>query len=347
MNKLSLYFLLWLGVIASAMGAQIVPITTTPVVQRPLIVTTLIRGTLESPTVPLIAAETAGQITQIAADEGDSVKKGQLLVKLDSEIYQINLESAQADIPRLNALIANQQLTLKRYQSLVARQSSSQNELDKAKTDLEVLLAELAKTKVKMKEIQYRLDKTQIFSPIAGLVYQRLVSTGDYVQTGTPLFRLVATEQLHARLYVPETLVDRIQAGQAVQLETTVKEQKIDAKVTRLRPMLNPTNRALEILVWFDNLYHWKAGTSVIATLALETRPHALMIPERCIVSRPAGNVVYAVGKGVAKQRPIQTGQRDGEWMEITQGLAVGEKIALEGAVFLTDGATVKEQSNP
>lgn len=345
MIKLTRYFLLGILLIPFVVNAETVPITTTKVLKRPLTVTTTVRGTLESPSVPMIAAETAGRITQIAIDEGDSVKNGQLLAKLDAEIYQINLESVQADVPRLNALIANQQLTLKRHQSLVARQSSSQNELDKARTDLEVLSAELAKVEVKIKEIQYQLDKTQIVSPVTGVVHQRLASVGDYVQPGRALFQIVATEQLYARLFLPETLVDRVQLGQAVQLETTVKEQKINAKVTRVRPMLNPTNRALEAIVWFENVHHWKAGTSVTATLVLETRANARLILERCIVQRPTGMVVYVVEKEIVKQRIIQTGHRDGEWIEIVEGLAGEEILALDGASFLTDGATIKEQS--
>jgi len=179
---------------------------------------------------------------------------------------------------------------------------------------------------------------------VTGLVQQRLVSVGDYVQTGTALFQVVATQQLQARLYLPETLVDQVQLGLAVQLETVAKGQTINAKVSRLRPMLNPADRALEVLIEFDNSHHWKAGTRVTATLILETRENALLIPERCIVQRPAGQIVYTIDKNQAQQRVVETGKRDGEWLEIISGLTAGEVIVLDGASFLTDRAKIKEQ---
>lgn len=341
MLKSMKYYFLFPWLMSWAFAQESVPISTTRVMTRPLAVTTIIHGTLESPSVPMVSAEIAGRVTHLTINEGEAVESGQLLAKLDTEIYQINLENAQADLQRLHALIANQQTTLKRYQNLVARQSSAQSELDQAKTDLAVFLAELEKVKAHLKEIQYQLSKTQIFSPVTGLVQQRLISIGDYVQPGTALFQIVVTQQLQARLYLPETLVEQVQPGLAVQLESL--GQTLKAKVTRLRPMLNAVSRALEILVEFDNAHHWKAGTSVTAKLILETHDHALLIPERSLVPRPGGQVVYLINQGRAQQRLVQTGARDGEWIEVLRGLVAGDPIALDGASFLTEGTLVKE----
>ncbi|NJO15684.1 MAG: efflux RND transporter periplasmic adaptor subunit [Thioploca sp.] len=319
-----------------------VSVTVTQSIRRAVEVTVEVLGDLESLAQPTIAAEISGQVMAINVDEGNPVKQGQTLAELDAKPYQLALAREQAEQQRLQALIKNQELTLERYQNLVQKNASAQSELDKAKTDSAVLQAELAGVQVRLEEAQYNLSKTVITSPVTGTIQRRLVSVGDYLQPGTPLFQIVTTTPLRARLYFPETLAAQIHLSLPVKL--TIPEQTklpVKAAITALRPMLDTRNRALEALAEFDNPGNWKPGYSIKAVVILERRPRAVMVPAGALVRRPAGTVVYRITHNHAKQQVVQTGQRDGEWIEILSGIAAGETIVLDGAGFLTDDVPV------
>ena len=320
-----------------------VSVTVTQSTRRALEVTIEVLGDLESLAQPTIAAEISGQVVAINVDEGNPVKQGQTLAELDAKPYQLALAREQAEQQRLQALIKNQELTLERYQNLVQKNASAQSELDKAKTDSAVLQAELAGVQVRLEEAQYNLSKTVITSPVTGTIQRRLVSVGDYLQPGTPLFQIVTTTPLRARLYFPETLAAQIHLGLPVKL--TIPEQTklpVKAAITALRPMLDTHNRALEALAEFDNPGNWKPGYSIKAVVVLETRPRAVMVPAGALVRRPVGTVVYRITNNRAKQQVVQTGRREGDWIEILSGIAAGETIALDGAGFLTDDVPVR-----
>jgi RND family efflux transporter MFP subunit len=265
---------------------------------------------------------------------------------LDAEGHRIALEQATASIQRIDALIRNQRLTLKRYDELVAQLSTSQSQLDQAKTDLDVLSADLAVAKSRLSEVQYRLSKTRILSPVKGAVQERMVAVGDYVKEGDPLFKVIATDRLQARLYFPEVLARRISVGLSVRLEIGCEDSEGDAcfletEISHVRPMLDATNRSLTALAQFPAEERLRPGSSLMAHVVLKRVESAVLVPERSLVRRPAGTVVYRIQGDRAVQIPVQTGLRDEDWVQIRASLTGGERIALDGAGFLTDGATV------
>lgn len=324
---------------------QAIPITVTTATVSTLEVTITAMGDLESPEKPMIAAEIAGRILNLTVDEGDTVAEGQILAELDTEAYQIQLEQANAELPRLTALINNQQVTLKRFQDLLKQRSVAQSELDKAQTELAISQAQVVGAQARIKEVRYYLAKSQIVNPVNGVVQQRFVSKGDYVKPGDRLFQIVVTDKLRARLFLPETVATQARLDLPVRLSLGLvegtAEPTITATISRLRPMLEPSNRALEVLVDFSNDHHWKPGYSAKGVLVLEQRPNAVLVPETSLVRRPAGEVVYLISENHAKQRVVQTGLRKGELIEILTGLKAGESIALDGAGFLSDGALI------
>lgn len=328
---------------------QAIPITVTMATTSTLEVTITALGELESPEKPMVAAEIAGKILKLTVDEGDAVAQGQPLAELDKEAYQIQLEQANAELQRLTALISNQQVTVKRFQDLLKQRSVAQNELDKAQTDLAISQAQVVGAQAKIKEVHYYLTKSQIVSPVNGIVQQRLVSRGDYVNPGARLFQIVVTDNLRARLFLPETVATQAHLGSPVRLSLGHGEEKteptITATISRLRPMLESTNRALEVLVDFPNDQHWKPGYSAKGIIVLEQRQNAVLIPETSLVRRPAGEVVYLINEDHAKQRVVQTGLRKGDLIEILTGLKAGEKIVMDGAGFLSDGAKINLRS--
>jgi len=331
-----------LFLLAIQISAEAVPVTVIKAKRANLQATTIVQGEIESRIYPHIAAKVSGELMSVKVDEGMRVKKGQLLALIDSEPFEIALERVQADIQRLKALIKNQRRTLQRRQKLVKKKLMAQSQLDEAETDLKLSEAELLSAKARLREARYQLSHTKITSPINGVIQQRLISKGDYANPGKTLFQIVETDSLRARLYLPETLAASIHIGQPVQLQHG--EESSNGKITFLRPMLEQSNRALQALVDFKNQNNWKPGYSITARIVLKTHTQVVVVPQRCLVRRPAGLIVYRIKNNIAKQQVVTTGLQQADLIEITSGIRAGEIVALDGAPYLTEGVKVNIQ---
>ncbi|MBL4868196.1 MAG: efflux RND transporter periplasmic adaptor subunit [Pseudomonadales bacterium] len=321
-------------------STKVTPVTLVKAIQKTMVLTTNVRGDIESPSAPHIAAKVSAEVVSMKVEEGMSVVEGQLLAELDNEAFKIDEESASADIQRMLVLIENQQRIIKRNKELIVKKMISQSTVDNAVTALKQFQAELSSARTKLKKARYQLSHTRITSPVAGVIQQRTVSKGDYVKPGTLLFHIVSTGKLRARLYFPDILVKSIDLGMRV---TLIKgDKKVVGGVSSLRPMLEHGSRALHALVDFENEGNWRPGSSISAEVVLGEHALAIVIPERSLVRRPAGVVVYRLTGDKVSEQIVTVGMKQKGLIEVTSGVSVGDSIVLDGAAWLTDGARVQ-----
>lgn len=328
------------------------PVTSVKIAKGPISLTTRVQGSIESLYAPKIMSKVAAEVIKVLVDEGDSVKENDVLAELDAEGFRLDKIAAEADIRRLDVLLANQRKTLQRDESLTASKLVSEAILDEARAAVDQTQAQLAYAQSRLDKAEYQLSHCQILAPISGVVQQRSISKGDYVNPNSPngstLFQLVDTRHLRARLLFPETLSRQIGIGTQVRL---IKNEpgnrlRLAASISQLRPMLEPGNRALHALVDFDNDLDLRPGESISAEVVLKRQDAALLVPEAALVQRPAGTVVYRLAGGKAEEVRVKTGIRQDGQVELTQvlagHLAEGDELALDGASYLTQGAHVE-----
>ena len=330
---------------ASGPPARAVPIRSAVAEAQTVVVEEQSLGRLEAQRIPDIAAETAGQIRAIQVDAGATVTAGTVLATIDDEAQRLSVESADATVARLQVLLDNQNRTVERLERLSTDRSVAESMVDDAVAQSRALRAQVAEASARARETRRALAKTQVMSPIDAIVQARHVSVGDFVAPGQPLFALVAADALRAYLPFPETLVNTIVPGQAVELSLpTAEAATISATVTDLRPMVGSGTSAVEAIVDVRNPGGWRAGASVRGRVAVETRANSILVPETSVVQRPAGDVVYVIEGETVRQQAVITGVRRKGTVEIREGLAAGTPIAADGAGFLTDGARVRVQ---
>jgi membrane fusion protein (multidrug efflux system) len=303
-------------------------------------------GVVDTLASPTVSAEVAARVAQVLVDIGDPVKKGQLLAVLDTQDLANSRQAAAAEVARVEALLANQQRATERYRELIKQKFIAPLKLDEAESQLAALRAQLAAAQAQSANAGSNLSKARITAPMTGHVDQRMVSPGDFVSVGKPMFQLVAAEKLRVRLPFPEGVVGRIRPGLTVYLSTpAVPDRTVQGKVEEIRPIIGASNRAFEAVVVVANPGDWKPGASVNGAVVVAEHPQAVVVPETSVVLRPAGKVVYLIKDQHAAQRIVQTGLRRDGYTEILSGLAAGETVALDGAGFLTDKALVKVQN--
>ena len=321
-------------------NVTVAPVETTDVVERVRSV-----GTIQALHRIQMAAEVAGTVASIRAEEGDEVAAGDLLATLEEEPFRLAVQRAQAQVGRLEAQIANQRREIERLEKLKERDYSREAELDQARTRLDVLRQELSGAQAELGLRQRDLDKSRLKAPLRATVQERLVAPGDYVRPGDPAYRLAVTHRLKLRFPVPETRLERIRPGLPVTVETPLAPgRSFSGKVKSLLPEVSEDSRNARVLVEMDNPGPLRPGATARAAIRIGTREGALMAPEGCIVARPAGSVVYRVGKDgeSVTEVAVKTGLRQNGRVEIRSGVEAGDRLVKDGAQNLTDGAAIR-----
>ncbi|HET7687547.1 MAG TPA: efflux RND transporter periplasmic adaptor subunit [Candidatus Macondimonas sp.] len=301
-------------------------------------------GRLQSNVDPKIAAEVPGRVLSVAVEAGETVTQGQVLARLDEQDYRLAVERAGAEVRRLEALIAQQQRQVERYQQLVKENFFSANALDEIVTQLAGTREQLAAARTQLAQARKNLDRTAVKAPAAGVIAQRLVSPGDYAGAGNPLFQLSTDQTLRVVLPFPESLGNRLEVGQTLRIHAPMApEERVEVPITEIRPVIGAQNRAIEVLAEIRNPGGWRAGGSVTGEVVLVRRENAVVVPPLALIRRPAGTVVYVITDDQAIERPVTAGVRSADFVEILDGLKGGETIAVEGASYLSDGAKVRQ----
>ena len=178
-----------------------------------------------------------------------------------------------------------------------------------------------------------------------GWIEKRFVSKGDFVKTGSPLFLLVTDKYLRIVLPFPENVAISLAIGQQVRLTSPLSHDKIiEATIDQIRPAVNIHSRAIEVIIYLENPGAWRPGGTINGTVIIDQHANGILVPARSVVRRPAGDVIYQIENGGARQKVVTVGSRQGNLVEILDGLSGDEKIIVDGAGFLTDGATVTEK---
>ncbi len=298
-------------------------------------------GSVESLAAPTIAAEVAGQVREVKVDAGQSVTAGQLLAVLDAAVYSQARVQAQAEVLRAQAALDAQQKQSERNRDLFKQKFISQAALDQSETQLVAARAQLDSANAALARAVRDVNETRVSAPFDGQVEQRYVSAGDYVTPGKPMFQLSTQGKLRVHLPFPETVADRIRIGQTVHLSLpSVPGVTTDSSISEIRPMIGSANRAFEAIVALPNPGNWKPGASVTGVVVTGSHP-GLTVPSLSVVMRPAGTVVYSIENGKAVQKVVTVGLTQDGRSEILSGLQGNERIALDGAGFLSNGAAV------
>lgn len=346
-----LFFLLLAGCGEKQAEKKVAPATLITVTQVQVValeVSEQTLGNLEAVNDPKIAAEIAGKLIDVAVRAGESVKRGQVLARIDSTDSAYQAAVDQGEMTRLSVLFDQQERLVARQTELVRKSFISKNALDEVSAQRDALKNQLASAQARVKFSQNNTRKSELISPLDGLVEEQFLAVGDYVKIGDPIFRLVSNTKLRAHLPFPESAASRLKIGMPVRLNSPLlPKTPIEGVVEDIRPTVGDGSRSIDVIARLSNPGVLKAGGSVDALVVTGQKERAVVVPEQSVVLRPAGKVVYLIVDGKTRQQVVQVGSKQRGVVEITDGLTGGETIALDGAGFLSENVTVNVKEAP
>jgi len=277
-------------------------------------------------------SENAGRVSAIYVDEGASVRKGQVLARIDAEIINTDRETAEATYQ--NALRDEA-----RYQSSFATGGVTQQQLDQAKLSTQ-------NAKLRLQASQRRVSDANIKSPINGIVNKRYIEVGAFVTAqGTQLFELVDVSRLKLKVNVNESQVANLKIGDQINISSSVfPNDKFTGKVTFIAVKADATlNFPIEIEVTNNTKNSLKAGMYGTAVFNFPKQAPSILIPRTSFVGSVSSNqvFVYDSASQTSKIRQVVSGRILGDNVEILDGLKEGETVITSGQINLTEGTAV------
>jgi multidrug efflux system membrane fusion protein len=301
-------------------------------------------GQIEARDVVQVTAQVEGVATDVRFREGDRVGPDTVLLRIDPDRYRLEAERAMAVLGQSAAERGQAEADLKRREALAANELLSAEELTRSRSDNARLAASVEVAKAAHGIALQNMARSEVRSPIAGIINTRTIDTGQFVRTGTVLATIVDTSRLRLRFKVSEAESLRATVGGTVTFRVApLGPRDFTARIYHVGKIADTTTRQVEILAWVDNMGELKPGFFAEVTLAGEERKNALVIPEGAIQASERGFVTYVVEDGQAKLRPIQQGLRTGTGIvEILSGLKPGETVVTEGSDRLANGIPVE-----
>lgn len=336
--------------VLSRLGGDNAAHTPVDTAQAVTVVTTLTRQI--QPTVSLsgearpvrdiqVAAPTSGvRILQLMVDEGDMVRAGQPMARLDSSLAQAQIRAAQASVAEAESAAVRARGEYQRAESIRDSGALSTEAIEQRRAAALAADARLAAARAQQQEVSARLGGGYVRAPAAGLVIDRTAEVGRLVD-GQVLFRIAADNRLEVAAQVAEADALALEEGQAATF-TLVDGSSVEATLRRAPASIDSRTRTGEALFSLPAGTRVRAGMFLRGQARLEQRD-VLAIPQSSVLYEGDQAFVYRLDRqNVARRTQVTLGARDNEWVEITSGLELSQRIVGAGAAFLQDGDRVR-----
>ncbi len=278
-----------------------------------------------------IKNEISGVIEQIGFDEGQTVKKGQMLFMIDAGKLNATLTQSQANLGLA-------QTTFDRLSSLIKAGAVSQQEFDQAQSDLQAKSAEVELIKAQLRE-------TVIAVSFDGVMGERKVSIGQFVNQGSTLTFLISQDPMKAEFRVPERFLGQLKDGQSVEVMVAAyPNEKFNGEVYFIDPQIEEQTRTALVKAKLPNPDgKLRRGMFANLDLIVNIRPQALVVSELALIPKAEEVYVFVVdADNKAQKKLVKVGVRLAGKAEITEGLVEGENVIVEGYQKIGPGSMVK-----
>jgi len=276
-------------------------------------------GTLEAPERTTISAEMDEQIVKIAIPEGEKVEAGELLVQLDDT-------RARATLEGVRARVANTKARMRRLEELRKSSVSSQQAYDDAVEASADAIADLA-------DAEASLEKTRILAPFSGIAGLSLVTPGQFVRSGAPIVELTRVDPLDLLFSVPQRYAGALSVGQKVLGHASNCSVRFQGIVRAIEPRIDRNTRTVSVKARVPNPTGelW-TGMAASVRVVLREIPDAIRIPREALIRETGRYFVYVVdADAVAQQRTVELGTFFSDSVQVTRGLAPGDRVVVTG----------------
>lgn len=250
-----------------------------------------------------LASESSGTVEKLYVNEGQKVKKGDTLLKLESSILKAKVKAKQAILNSFLAQQTKQKKELKRAKALIERNSIAESSYDNTFYTLEGLNAEIESHKAELLSMKIELSNKSIKAPFDGIVIKRNIDIGEWVSVGSSVFTIIDPKSIEAKINIPSKLLNTISKGQ--KLQAVIDQKDIEVSVKTIVPFADKMSRTFPVklsLVSQENLIEGMRIDVKVPTLKKEK---VFLVPRDAVIKRFGNFVVFSIVDSKAMMIPV------------------------------------------
>jgi RND family efflux transporter MFP subunit len=303
-----------------------------------------VSGTLEPKIEARVRSEMMGPVERVYAEEGQRVRQGALLARINDNSVRDAYLSARSAVRTAESALQNAQRNAERASRLAKAGALPERDLETAVQNQTNAEGALADARARLASAQKQLANTEVRAPITGVVSDRPVAAGDVVQIGGAMFTIVDLKTLRLEATVPVEEIGRLKVGTLVEFGVSGFDRRFSGRIERINPAVDPATRQVRIYVAIPN-----TEESLVAGLFAEGRVatnarRAVSVPVSAVDQRGTSPVIHRIKGGKVDVVPVRLGVRDeaAELVEIQTGIARGDTVLLGSAQAVTEGSSVR-----
>jgi membrane fusion protein, multidrug efflux system len=334
---------------ASVEAQAVPPVETDVVREAPVIRKLELSGTVTSPHAAQISTSVEGLVSAVHFDNGAEVKRGDLLLELDSELEEAAHAQAEARAAQAAAEVKDAERRLRIAESLAKRNYGPQNAVEAGQAEVEIDGATYDSFMAEQKRHAAILARHKLPAPFDGVISKRMVEVGQWVEPGTPVFELVAMRAFRIDVPVPQDYYARLREGASVSVALdSLPGEVVPAKIGALIPVSDPDARTftLRVLPQRDDI-PIMPGMSARVMINLDTGKRDLVVSRDALIRYPDGRITVWVieddgdAMSVTEKR-IEIGLAFDGMVQVRSGLKDGDRVVVRGNESLREGQTVR-----
>ena len=304
-------------------------------------------GSLRAVNQASVKAKVAGEVREVLVREGEAVKAGQVLVKMDTSDYHARVEQAKGALQAARGQLEIAAKTRDNNKALLDKGFISKTAFDNAESQYGIAVANVESARAALDVAQKALADTVIKAPIPGLVSMRMVQPGEKVSVDNRLLDVVDLGQMELEAAVPAVDIGHVALGQEVQVKVEGMPKSLAGKVVRINPATQAGSRSIMVYIQIDNPEGaLRVGMFGEARLTTAKKSGVLTVPQAAVHSDAGRHYVYAIEDGKLARKPVTLGMSGddgaGSAVEIVQGLESGTQIVKSNLGVLRIGTPVK-----
>jgi RND family efflux transporter MFP subunit len=298
-----------------------------------------IPGSIVSRSDARIASVIPGRVVWVA-DVGQRVRAGEPITKLDDTPAQIRAQDLRAQVARARAQLSVSATQLERFNQLAATKVVSVSQLDDARAQSDMAREDVLRAEAQLRQAEYEINQSQIRAPFPGVVTERFIQRGEYVQLGASTVRLVDTSDIEARATAALGLAANIRPGQVVSIRDHGRESP--GRIRTIVPVGDDRSRQFEVRVVFEKP-DWLVGSPVEVSLPSAQERTAITIPRDALVIRQNHSYVLRVSRtNTVEELDVTPGIALTDVVEVSGPVSPGDRLVTRGAERLLAGQAVK-----
>jgi membrane fusion protein (multidrug efflux system) len=335
---------------AESKGAtnEVLTVSAATVTRQAIVRSLLANGTTEPARVSAIGPQMTGRIGAILVKEGDKVKAGSVLVRLDSDEAALRVQQTAASAAQSKAQYELARAEYERLAPLLERGTITPQQLQRLEAQRDALKSATEAAHVAQSDAARMQGNTTIKAPFAGIVSKVPMEVGEIATMVPPsvLLRLVDLSSVDVRVQVHERELGRVSIGDQIEAKFPSSNQTAQGQVTFISPEIDPKTRNAEVVTRIPNVDGaLRAGMFAEISIKPKTSPNSLVAPSSAVAGTGDDRYVFAISNDVVSRQKVKVAPIDSKTVEVLEGLSEGQSVVREGLGRLSDGAQVKVET--